>query len=285
MMPGVREMLVFLCLLMASGATLAQSLDFDSDGFDCTIEPRTVAEIGSAEEGIIDEVRVKRGDQVKAGQVLAVLDSVMETLTVDLARVQAEQDVDVRTGEARKAFQQLERERAETLSERNILSAKELDEAEIQETIAILEVESANIRRKVAGVELAMAEARLGRRTIRSPVNGVVTEVARVPGEYIHEQSTLLTLAQIDQLNVEVFVPIDRYGEVRVGQTAVVEPVRPIGGGYDAVVEVIDQVFDAASGTFGVRLLLENPETALPAGIRCLVRFEAEGDNNVGATE
>ncbi|MEE4110810.1 MAG: efflux RND transporter periplasmic adaptor subunit [Halieaceae bacterium] len=278
-------MLVFLCLLMASGATLAQSLDFDSDGFDCTIEPRTVAEIGSAEEGIIDEVRVKRGDQVKAGQVLAVLDSVMETLTVDLARVQAEQDVDVRTGEARKAFQQLERERAETLSERNILSAKELDEAEIQETIAILEVESANIRRKVAGVELAMAEARLGRRTIRSPVNGVVTEVARVPGEYIHEQSTLLTLAQIDQLNVEVFVPIDRYGEVRVGQTAVVEPVRPIGGGYDAVVEVIDQVFDAASGTFGVRLLLENPETALPAGIRCLVRFEAEGDNNVGATE
>jgi len=32
-------------------------------------------------------------------------------------------------------------------------------------------------------------------------------------------------------------------------------------------------VLDAASGTFGVRLLLQNPERGLPAGIRCKVRF------------
>jgi hypothetical protein len=40
----------------------------------------------------------------------------------------------------------------------------------------------------------------------------------------------LLTLAEIDELNVEVFVPEDQYGEVRVGQATMVEPVEPIAG-------------------------------------------------------
>ena len=268
-----RRLLGLLLAALAQGG-LAQSLpqDYDPGVLDCTIEPRTIAEIGSAEEGIIDELRVKRGDRVSKGQVLAVLDSEMEKLTVELARVQAEQDVQVRSGEARAAFSQLERERAETLSERDIVSTREFDEARIQETIARLELESATIQRRVAAVELAIAEARLSRRTIRSPVDGVVTEVQRSPGEYIHEQATLLTLAETGELNVEVFMPVDRYGEVRVGETALVEPVEPIGGQYEAQVEVVDQVFDAASGTFGVRLRLEN-STGLPAGIRCVVQF------------
>jgi hypothetical protein len=37
---------------------------------------------------------------------------------------------------------------------------------------------------------------------------------------------------------------------------------------------VVDQVLDAASGTFGVRLALPNPGQQLPAGIRCKVQFE-----------
>jgi RND family efflux transporter MFP subunit len=280
-----RRSLLLLILLQIGNPGRAEGLR-EADALDCTIEPRTLAEIGSAEEGIISEVRIKRGDRVTKGQVLAVLDSVMEKLTVDLARVQAEQDVEVRSGEAQAAFRQLERQRAQTLSKRNILSARDFDEAQIKETIAKLEVESANIRRKVAEVELAMAEARLARRTIRSPVDGVVTEVIGVEGEYVHEQATLLTLAKIDQLNVEVFVPVDRFGEIGLGQTAIVQPVEPIGGSYEAMVEVVDQVFDAASGTFGVRLQLPNKDESLPAGIRCRVDFQtARGDAVVSRDE
>jgi len=39
-------------------------------------------------------------------------------------------------------------------------------------------------------------------------------------------------------------------------------------------VTVVDHVLDAASGTFGVRLALPNPDFNLPAGIRCKVLFE-----------
>jgi multidrug efflux pump subunit AcrA (membrane-fusion protein) len=36
---------------------------------------------------------------------------------------------------------------------------------------------------------------------------------------------------------------------------------------------VVDKVIDAASNTFGVRLELENPDYAIPGGIRCNINF------------
>ena len=50
-------------------------------------------------------------------------------------------------------------------------------------------------------------------------------------------------------------------------------PEAPVNGAYQARVKVVDQVVDAASGTFGVRLELPNPGYRLPAGLKCKVRF------------
>jgi hypothetical protein len=82
-----------------------------------------------------------------------------------------------------------------------------------------------------------------------------------------------MTIAQIDPLNVEVILPIKYYGQLRIGSTANISPEEPVGGVFVAKVIVIDRVLDAASGTFGVRLQLPNPENKLPAGIRCNVTF------------
>ena len=264
--------LVSLWLTLSSQGT-AQTLDAGHQALDCTIEPTTMAMIGSADEGILEDIQVERGDHVKKGQVLARLESSRETLAVELARLEAEQDVDVRSRAARLAFLRGEAERTEKLFQRRIVSDQARDEAMVEKEISALDVESATLRRRVAQVELALAEANLERRTIRSPIDGIVIEVSKAAGEYIHEQAPLLSLARIDELNVEVFVPVRRYGEISLNQKAVVEPVQPIGGRYEAVVSVVDRVFDAASGTFGVRLKLDNADEALPAGIRCSVLF------------
>ena len=87
-----------------------------------------------------------------------------------------------------------------------------------------------------------------------------------------------MTIAQLDPLNVEVFVPIPMYGKIKKGMDAEVRPEQPVGGVYIAKIDVVDAVFDAASRTFGVRLLLPNPEHRLPAGLRCKVRFPAISD-------
>ena len=49
-----------------------------------------------------------------------------------------------------------------------------------------------------------------------------------------------------------------------------------VGGEYEAVVKVVDNVFDPASRTFGVRLNLDNSDYSLPAGLRCQLKFVEE---------
>ena len=49
--------------------------------------------------------------------------------------------------------------------------------------------------------------------------------------------------------------------------------MRMTGG---APVTIVDRVVDAASGTFGVRLELPNPDRDIPVGLQCQVRFLTE---------
>ena len=66
----------------------------------------------------------------------------------------------------------------------------------------------------------------------------------------------------------------DNVAYSETARKAAVRPEEPIGGIYTATTTVVDQVLDAASNTFGVRLALPNPGLRLPAGIRCKVSFE-----------
>ena len=61
--------------------------------------------------------------------------------------------------------------------------------------------------------------------------------------------------------------------QITPGMKAVVKPEQPIGGEHIASVTIVDQVIDPASGTFGIRLELKNPDYKIPAGLRCDVNF------------
>ena len=128
----------------------------------------------------------------------------------------------------------------------------------------------------LANLELRRASAELERRRIKSPITGVVIERSLHPGEFA-KQDPILKLAQLDPLRVEVFAPVSLLGDITVGMEAEVFPEKPITGSYKAIVSVADRVVDAASGTFGVRLELPNPDYTLPAGLKCRVKFPTKG--------
>lgn len=56
------------------------------------------------------------------------------------------------------------------------------------------------------------------------------------------------------------------------------EIIPEIGDGqaYKGEVSTVDPVVDAASGTFGVRIDLPNPEKSIPGGLKCKVRMLLE---------
>lgn len=242
-------------------------------GFACLIEPKMVLKLGTPVPGLISEVLVDRGDLVKKGDVVARLESGVEAATVALAKARAGNDSAVQSARAKLNFQMRKAGRAIELRRNDNIAVSTADEAETGAKVAESELNAAQIDVQIARLELARSTELLNQRTIRSPIDGIVMKRTLGPGEYAYDQAHLLTIAQIDPLNVEVFVPLSEFGHIRAGMPAEVYLEDPIGGKYDAKVSVVDQVFDAASATIGVRLDLPNTKNALPAGLKCHVRF------------
>jgi RND family efflux transporter MFP subunit len=240
--------------------------------FDGVIEPFRVVKVGSSVYGILETVNVDRGDFVKKGQVLATLQSGVEKATMEAARARAEMDASIKAKQANLDFYTRKKQMNEELYKKQVLPFSQMDEVETNKILADMQLQEALENKRLAELEYKRAVEVVNRMTIRSPVNGVVVERYLSPGEYIENQS-VLKLAQIDPLNVEVILPVNLFPSIRVGTKAKVIPEAPVGGQYMAEVKIVDKVIDAASGTFGVRLELPNPNNRLPAGLKCKVIF------------
>jgi RND family efflux transporter MFP subunit len=243
-----------------------------ADELDCVIEPRSRITLSSPLQAVVERVSVDRGDLVEKGQVVAALESSVERATVASAAARARTDGRVRSRQAKLDFAMRGLGRSTELSKKDAISAQQLDEAEHEKRVAEADVLEAKEDKELAALELERAKAALELRSIHSPVKGVVVRRILSPGEFA-DPPQILEIAEIDPLRVEVFAPVSWLGRVKVGQRAFVVPEAPAGGSYEANVTVVDRVVDAASGTFGVRLELPNPAYALPAGLKCRVRF------------
>ncbi|MBR0960155.1 efflux RND transporter periplasmic adaptor subunit [Bradyrhizobium japonicum] len=264
-------------LLAGSGArAVTPETSAGEREFNCVIEPQQTVKLASPAIGMIARLDVDRGDIVRQGQIIGKIEDGVEAATLALAQARATNDSPVKSAEARAQFLRQKHERLKELHTRSVSPLASLQEAEAEVRVAEQQLKEAQLNKELARLEVAHAEAVLNQRALRSPIDGVVVERLLVPGEYRNDQSPVLTLAQIDPLRVEVFVPTAYFGQIRADSRAEVRPELPIGGVYIASVTVVDRVLDAASGTFGVRLSLPNPHLALPGGIRCRVAFVGE---------
>lgn len=244
------------------------------DDFDCLMEPYMTVKLSTPVDGVIHDVTVDRGDTVRRGQTMARLDFRLEKAALALAELRASNVHEVGATQAQVRYLRQKYERIQKLNSSKFSTDAALQEVETDVRMAEQELAEAKLNLQIAELEAKRAEMLLDQRSIKSPVDGVVVERMMVPGEYRNEQSHIVTIAQIDPINVEVFVPIEMHGRIEPGQTALVRPASPVNGVYTATVTVVDRVYDAASGTFGVRLELPNPKMRLPAGIHCRVSFD-----------
>lgn len=243
---------------------------------DCLIEARQQVDLRSPVEAVVESVQVQRGDSVKKGQIVATLESGPERAALELAKSRATMQGELKAAEARVDLTQKKQVRAEELYKQNFVSVNAKDEAEADYRFSIEQLRQARENQKLAELEVQRAAEVLAMRTIRSPLSGIVVDVMLKPGEFSSSnlKEPILKLAEVDPLHVEVILPVTMYGRIKNTQRALVMPEQPVGGSYEAVVKVVDRVIDAASGTFGVRLQLPNPNYRIPAGIKCRVRFQ-----------
>ena len=258
-------------ILMIS-ALLATKLGAET--INCVIEPKQMIKVNTAVNGIISTVNVQRGDFVTQGQIVATLESAVEKTSVALASARANNRYSMAATRSRIKFLQSKLSRLTNMNK----ASKFASDAEIEEVSTDLTIEQHKLnenihQQKIAQLELAQAKAVFNQRTIRSPIEGVVVEKRMSRGEYRSEDTHIVTIAQINPLNVEVFVPFRLHHKVTLGEPFKVTLETPFDDTYTATVTVIDQVFDAASGTFGVRLSLPNEDNTVPSGVKCTVVF------------
>jgi RND family efflux transporter MFP subunit len=242
------------------------------DRYDCIIEPFQLVEVGSALTAVVASVDAERSDFVTEGQVLAQLESSPERASVAVASARAKMDGDLIARRARMELGGRKQQRAEQLFESEALSADLRDEIQTEAEVAKAVVQEARERKQLMELEYQEAYERLKEHTIHSPVSGVVVDRLKSPGEVVKEE-TIMVVAQIDPLRVEVILPAAVFGTVENGMRAEVIPELPDAGVQVASVTVVDRVVDGTSGTFGVRLELPNSDYAVPSGLRCQVRF------------
>lgn len=268
MMPHwVRNTATVLALLVPAAAW--------SDTIDCVMDPSLTVKLGAAVPGLLEEVLVDRGDEVLAGQIVARLSSTVERETERLIEMQAANNSALEAQSARVGFllQRLERTRA--LADRGVTTIDLLQEIEAEVEVGRSLLRQAEMDQAIARQDLVRTRAAINLREIRSPIDGLVVARHLAPGEYLQSEAQIVTIVALDPLYVEAFLPVSMFGRVRVGDSAVVRPANPFVSSHPATVTIVDRQFDAASGTFGVRLELPNQGFALPAGHRCVVEFGA----------
>lgn len=269
-------------LLMAAcytAATLTLPAQAQEQVLDCLIEPEMTIELGSSVDGIVDQVTVDKSDFVRKGDTLVVLQSSVEKAAVELAKQRADMDDIIRSKQVNSNYAWRQFKRLQELHKKNAASAADIDQAETDAKLAKLELETARNRKAVAQLELARAEAALQLRTIKAPVSGLIVNRHLNPGESV-EDKPILKIAQIDPLRVEIIAPSELFGQIHKGMKVDIFPENPAKGRYQAEVSVVDGIVDAASGTFGVRLAVPNPDNELFGGLNCKAQFALKNNTS-----
>jgi len=254
-------------------AALAVSPAMAAEPLGCLIQPFHEAEVGSQVVGIIDRVLVERGEFVKKGQPIAQLNADVERAAVAAARLRADANAELQAAASSHDFAQKKKVRTQDLYRQNFVSQQVRDQADTEAEVAEMRLRQAREQARHARQELALAQAQLDQRTIRSPLSGVVVERYLHDGERV-EEKPVVKVATIDPLRVEVIVPSMYFNRVSQGMSGKVLPEMAQAAPLAAKVVVVDRVIDAASNSFRVRLELPNPDGQLPPGLRCKVELD-----------
>ncbi|WP_027062465.1 efflux RND transporter periplasmic adaptor subunit [Mesorhizobium loti] len=264
----------FICI--ASTATYAGDTTFD-----CLAQPAQRVQIGTPVTGLLASVDVGRGALVMPGDIVARLESTVEQANVALAKAQAEADEAVQAQQTRLTLAEADLGRSQKLVNSGSVATSKVEELQANVEIAKRDLDTEKRKILLAQIELQRQQTLLDRQSIRSPIKGFVAEQTLRAGEFVRQDSPIMTIVQIDPLYIEAYVPVSLWGKIIVGTRGSIILNQPDQQRRSAAVTVVDKVFDAASGTFGVRLELPNPDDQIPAGQRCQVDFNVTSQASV----
>jgi len=135
-----------------------------------------------------------------------------------------------------------------------------------------------------AQANLNLLDAQMQKLTIYAPMNGVVLARNVDPGEFVQPGGAALTMADLNELTITVYIPEDRYGEIKLGESVNVTVDSFPGETFTATVTYISdqaeftprnvQTVSGRSATvYAVKLKVSDPKGKLKLGMPADVVF------------
>lgn len=228
--------------------------------------PYHVAILNAPLDGILQDVLVKEGQAVKAGQQLVQMDDKVQQVVVRIAELKAS---------SRHAIERAAKEldEAETMHERMVEAQAtgaardwEVRRSELRRDIARIAHEAAVSAHEIAQQELALETQRLQRFQLIAPWDGTVIRVTTDPGSTVSSQDPLIQMVGLEQLEVEIYLPLDVYNQVEVGQTYQLQALEPVNQTITGQLTFADRIIDYGSKKFRCVFTIDNADQSLPAG-------------------
>jgi RND family efflux transporter MFP subunit len=268
------------------------------------------ARVSSEVAGIVRDVPVQLGTEMRAGDVLVRLEPRELQLALDraegqLRQIEAQLGIDrsqdkrppsddqiasVRQAAANRDDARNTFKRAMQLHDRGLMSQVDFDTAETR-----LKVAEANYQAAVDNVQALkatlqdrraaweLAQKKLNDAVIRAPVAGAVSERLVQPGEFIRENTPVATIVQVNPLKLKTAIQEKYAGLIRPGQVVAfaVEafPTRTFSGKVAYVSPAVDQT----TRTFPVEALVDNTDRVLKPGFFTKGVVRTHVDDNVMA--
>jgi RND family efflux transporter MFP subunit len=268
------------------------------------------AKVSSEVAGVVRKVLVELGHEVGVGQVVVALDPREIDLALQRARSQLrqteaqlgidgvrvkeplpeEQISSVRMAIANRDDAMAQLRRAQRLKAQNLLSQADLDtaetkvkvtEANYQSAIETMQSLKATLQERRQAVELA--EKKLNDTEIRASVAGQVAERLVQQGEYIRENTPVVTIVQMNPLKVKTAIQ-ERYASlVRPGLPVEFSVESAPGQKFIGKVSNVSPSVDQATRTFPVEILVDNSDRRLKPGFFAKGLIFTHRDENVMA--
>ena len=190
--------------------------------------------------GTLTELRVKRGQHVEKGEIVAVLSD------------------DARQAQVAQAEALVEQRKAELEAKRSLISSGALPKLDL------VNLES---QYKTAQAALGSARAELERSVVRAPWAGVITEVpAEVGGAaFSMAGKEIATLVALDPMLAVVEVSERKLAGIKVGETAKVKLIT--GQSVTGRVRYVSKSASATTRTYRVEVEMDNTDGTIPDGI------------------
>ncbi len=251
------------------------------------------ARVSSEVAGVVTQVLVELGHEVKVGQPLVRLEPrelelalrraeslVQQTeaqLGIDGVHIRQappdEQIASVRQAMANRDDARAQLARAKRLRNQNLLSQADLDTAETRVKVAeasyqtaLETVQSLKASLQERRAALDLAEKKLNDAVIRAPVAGMISERLVQPGEFIRENTPVVGVVQMNPLKLKTAVQEKYNSLIRPGLVVQFRVESFPDQMFEGRVAYVSPAIDQSTRTFTVEVLVDNQDRRLKPG-------------------